>query len=94
MGVQDLGGRALVPDPIQKADEFLMAMHVPADDHAVDDAHGGEERRRSVADIVVCHGAGSALVERQPRLRAVERLNLALLVEPSNDGVGEGIHRT
>ena len=69
---------------------MAIAMHVPTDHRAVDNAHGGEKRRR----YVVFHRAGSALVERQPRLPAIERLILALLVEPSNDGVEEWVHHT
>ena len=37
------------------------------------------------------HGAEPAPLQRQPRLRAVERLDLALLVDREDDGVGRRI---
>ncbi len=82
------GGNPSV-DGVEKADELLMAvaLHVLADDRAVENIHGGEQRRRAVPDVVVGHRAGAALLERQPGLGAVERLNLALLVERQDDGV-------
>ena len=44
----------------------------------------GEQCRRAVALVVMRHGAGSALLDRQAGLCAVERLDLALLVDREN----------
>ena len=68
---------------------FLMAMalHVATDHRAVEDVHRGEQRRRAVALIVVRHGSGATLLQRQSGLCAVKRLNLALFVDRQDDGV-------
>ena len=87
--VHHSAGGNLGVDGVEKADELLMpvALHVLADDRAVENIHGGEQRRRAVPDVVVGHRAGAALFQRQPGLGAVERLNLALLVDGKDDGV-------
>ena len=89
-GVDRLTRGDLLLDDIEEANEFLMAMalHVPADHRAVEDVHRGEQRRRAVPLIVVCHGPGATLLQRQSGLCAVERLNLALFVDRQDDGVG------
>ena len=88
-GVDRLPRRNLSFDDIEEADELLMAMalHVAADHRAVEDVHRGEQRRRSVPLVVVCHRSGAALLQRQSGLGAVQRLNLALLVDRQDDGV-------
>ena len=53
--------------------ELPLAIH----DRAVEDVHRGEQRRRAVALIVVRHGSGATLLQRQSGLCAVKRLNLA-----------------
>jgi hypothetical protein len=55
---------------------------------SAEDVQRGEKRRQLV---VVRHGSGAAFLRRQPRLRAVERLNLALLVDRKDDGVSRRI---
>jgi len=69
-----------VLDGIEEADELLMAMplHVAPDYSAVEHVEGGEQRRCAISLIVVGHCAGAAFLHGQPRLRAVERLDLAL----------------
>lgn len=91
--VHGLVGGNLGVDGIEKADELLMAMalHVPADDGAVEHVEGGKQRGRAVALVVMRHGAESALLHRQAGLGAVERLDLALLVDRQHDGVGRRI---
>ena len=89
-GVDRLSGRDLRLDGVEEADELLMAvaLHVAADDRAVEDVEGGEQRRRAVALVVVGHGPGAALLHRQAGLGAIERLDLALLVDREDDGMG------
>ena len=65
-----------------------VALHVAADDGAVEDVEGGEQRRRAVAFVVVGHRPGAARLHRQTRLGAVERLDLALLIDREDDGMG------
>ena len=60
-----------------------VALHVAADDRAVEDVEGGEQGGGAVALVVVGHGAGAPLLHRQARLGAVERLDLALSRRPT-----------
>ena len=56
-------------DGVEEADELLMpvALHAAADDGAVEDVEGGEQRGRAVALVVVRHGAGAALLHAAGR---------------------------
>ena len=56
------------------------SLHVAADDGAVEDVEGGEQRGCAVAFVVVGHRSGAARLHRQTRLGTVERLDLALLM--------------
>ncbi len=58
-----------------------MARLAFADDEAALHIERGKQRGRAVALVVVGHGAGAALLHRQARLGAVERLDLALLID-------------
>src|SRR5262249_24261346 len=77
-------------DLVEEADEFLMSMalHVAADNGAVEDIEGGEQRGRAVALVVVRHRSGATRLHWQSRLGAIESLDLALLVDREDDGVG------
>ena len=88
-GVDGLSHGNLFLDDIEETDELLMtmALHVAADHRAVEDVHRGEQRRRAVALVVVRHGPGAALLQRQSGLGAIERLDLALFVDRQHDGV-------
>ena len=88
-GVDQLAGRHGGLDPIEEADELLMpvARHALADDAAVEHVQRREQGRRAVADVVMRHGAGPTLLDRQPRLRPVERLDLGLLVDREHQTV-------
>ena len=76
-------------DRLEEADELLMAvaLHALADHGAVEHVERGEQGGGAVALVVVGHGAAAALLHRQPRLGAVERLDLALLVDRQHDGM-------
>ena len=93
-GMDELAGRHGPLDRIEEADELLMAMllHAPADDLAVQYVQGGKQRGRAVPDVVVCHGAAAALLHRQTRLSAIERLYLALFIDRENDSVRRRVH--
>src|SRR5262245_33074043 len=79
---------------VEESDELLMAMalHIVTDDGAVEDVEGGEQCCGAMAFIVVRHGAGTARLHRQARLGAIERLDLALLVNREHNGVGRRVH--
>ena len=75
---------------VEEANELLVpvALHALPDHHAVEHVHGGEQRRRAVADVVVRDRAGPPLLHRQAGLRAVESLDLRLLVDREDDSMG------
>ena len=87
--MDQLAGRDARLNGIEEADELLMAvaLHVAADHRAIEDVQGGEQGGRAIALVVVGHGSGAALLHGQARLGAVERLDLALLVDRKHDGV-------
>ena len=64
-----------------------MLLHAAPDDGPIKDVEGGKERGRAVALVVMRHGSAFARLERQARLSAVERLNLAFLVNGDDDGM-------
>ena len=78
-GVDYFSHRDLRLDRIEEADELLVAMvlHVAADDGAIEDVEGCEQRGGAVTFVVVRHRPGAARLHRQSRLGAVECLNLA-----------------
>ena len=67
------------------------ARHARAEHVAGQRAQRGEQGGRPMPFVVVRHGAGPALLYRQPRLRPVEGLNLALLVDREDQGVGRRV---
>ena len=92
--MDDLAGRDGALDGVEEADELLMAMllHAAPDHGSVEHVERGEQRRRAVAFVVVGHGPAFAGLERQAGLRAVERLDLAFLVDRDDDGVRGRVH--
>ena len=80
-------------EPLQEPKKLLrpMARHTLGNDRSIEHVQRGEERGGSVPLVVVRHGPRPALFHRQARLRPVERLNLALLVDAEHQGVFGGI---
>src|SRR5437660_3091479 len=74
-------------DQPKKSEPFLVPMppHTGGENRTIDRVECCEQRGRPVAFVVVCHRSASALLERKSRLRAVERLNLALLIDREHD---------
>jgi hypothetical protein len=70
---------------------MAVAPHAAADDLALQHVERGEEDGRAVALVVVGRGPGPALLQRQSRLGAVQGLDLGLLVNRQNDGVGRRV---
>src|SRR5450631_3110313 len=93
-GVDRLLDRHLRLDGIEEADEFLVpvALHVAADDGTVEDVESGEQRGRTVTFVVMGHRSSAALLHRKTGLGAVERLDLALLIDREDDGMGGWIN--
>lgn len=67
---------------------MAVALHVLPDDRSVE---RDEQRRRTVAFVVVGHSAGAALLHRQAGLDAAERLDLRLLVDRQHHRMGRRI---
>src|SRR5262249_19797024 len=66
-------------DDLEEADELLMAMalHTLADDLTFQHIKRRKQCRDAVTLVVVGDGAGTSLLHRQPRLGAIQRLDLA-----------------
>jgi hypothetical protein len=84
-----LAGGNLRLDGVEEADELLMpmALHVAAYDRAIENVQRGEQRRCSVPFVIMRHGSGTPLLQRQARFRSIERLNLALFIHRKHNGV-------
>src|SRR3979490_1839159 len=82
--------RHLRLDGIEEADELLVpvALHVSADHGAVEDVESSEQRGRTVTFVVVGHRSSTARLHWQTGLGAVERLDLALLIDREDDCMG------
>ena len=81
-------GRSIGVDFVEKPDKLLMSVtgHAIADHSAVEHAQGRKQSGSTIALVIVSHGPAAALLDRQPRLCAVEGLDLALLVHTKDQG--------
>ena len=88
-GVNEPSGRKGALHGIEEASELLVPMlaHAASDHGSVENAHGSKKPGRTVAFVIMGQGPTSARLQRQRRLGAMERLNLALLVDRDDDGV-------
>jgi hypothetical protein len=101
-GMDDLPNRHGALHRIEKGDKLLMPVlvHASPEHGAVQDIERGEQCRNAclistseirsgcaVALVIMGHGGAFARLQRQARLSAVERLDLALLVDGQHDGV-------
>jgi hypothetical protein len=86
-------GRAPVDEP-QELDPLDVAVpRLAHRDHAaVERVERREQRGRAMALVVVGDGAGTPALHRQARLRAVQGLDLALLVAAEHQGVLGRVH--
>ena len=91
--VHHLADRHLTLNGLQEAEEFLVtvALHTAPDHGAVEHVEGGKQGGGTVAFVVVGHGAGPPLLQGQAGLSAIEGLDLRLLIDREDDGVGGGI---
>ena len=88
--VDEFAGGQVALDCIEEANELLvaMALHAAANHIARQHIERREQGGRAVPLVVVRHRAAAPTLERQPRLRAVERLDLALLIDRQHHGIG------
>lgn len=82
-------GRCLLIDQLEELEPLPVSVtfETPADESALGDFHGREERGGSMSPVVVRHGPAPALPERQAGLSAVQGLHLTLLIDAENQGV-------
>ena len=75
---------------VEEANELLMsvALHVSTDHRSVENIEGGKQGGGAMALVIMGHRAGASFLERQARLGPVERLDLALLTNRQDNGVG------
>lgn len=71
------------------SDELLMPvpLHIAAGHRSIEHIERGEQRRRAAALEDVRHRRPSTALQREPRLRTIQRLDLALFVNRQDDGV-------
>ena len=81
-------GRSIGVDFVEKPDKLLMSVtgHAIADHSAVEHAQGRKQSGSTIALVIVSHGPAAALLDWQPRLCAVESLDLAFLVHTKDQG--------
>ncbi len=81
-------------DPPHECDELAgaMAWLAVADNEAALHVHRRIERGDAMTLVVVRQRCGPALLQRQARLRAVERLDLALLIDTENERAIRRVH--
>jgi hypothetical protein len=58
-----------------------VALHIAADDGAIENVEGGEQGGGAVSLVVMGHRSGAARFQGQARLSTVERLDLRLFVD-------------
>src|SRR5260370_36287948 len=66
---------------------MAMTLHALANNLALKDIERREHGCDAMALIIVGYGASALLLHRQPRLGAIKRLNLALLIDRQDNGV-------
>ena len=93
-GMDHLADRHLAFDGVEKADELLMTvlLHTTADHRAVENVEGSKQRRGAIAFIVMGHRSAFAGLEWQAGLGAIKRLDMGLLVDRQNEGMGGRCH--
>ena len=69
-----------------------MAGVAGADHRAVEDIQRREQGGRAMSLVVVGQRPGSARLQRPPRLRSLQGLNLALLINTNHEGLVRRIH--
>src|SRR6266478_4035453 len=82
------GGRHGRVDGVEELTELagaMPAMELP-DDRPTLRIQGGEQRGGAVADVVMTAALDLARAHRQQRLRAIQRLDLALLIDTEHEG--------
>ena len=88
-GFDRLAIRNLLFDGVEEADELLVpvALHAAPDHRPVQHVERCKQSRRPMPYVIVRHGRAAAGPEWQSSLGAIERLDLALLVDGQHNGL-------
>ena len=89
-GVDHFSHRDLLVDRVEEADELLMAraLHVAADDGAVKDVEGCEQRGGAVTFVVVHHRPGTAsYLAKAPRTSQLCRNFVVFVISIASIGI-------
>jgi hypothetical protein len=70
---------------------MAVALHAAADHRAVEHAERGEQGGGAVPLVIVGHGLAAPGFDRQSRLGAIERLDLAFFVDRQHHRMGRRI---
>src|SRR5579872_6105264 len=75
-------------DQAQEVDPLLMSVPLLAqtDHFSIQSVESRKQRRSAIALVIVGHRTSAAALQRQTRLRAVESLNLTLLIAAQHQG--------
>ena len=87
--MDQLAGRYCAFDGIEETDEVLVAVlrQTAVEDGTVEDVERGEQGGRTVALVIMGHGAALPRLQGQAWLGAIERLNLAFFTDREHDGM-------
>lgn len=79
--------RSLRINRFEESDKLLVPMpgHAITNHSSIKRYHRSKQRRRAVPFVIVRHGAATPFLQRQPRLRPVESLNLRFLVNAQHE---------
>ena len=79
---------------LEELDELLMPvlLHATPQHGAIENIERGKQRGGAVAFVIVCHGGAFSGLQRQAGLGAIERLNLALLIDRQHHGMAGRLH--
>src|ERR1041385_1267162 len=88
----DFAGKFLF-QPLEKLQKLLVTVSCITlpNDSALGNLQRGKQGGGAVAFVVVRHGATPSLLERQPRLSAIQGLNLALFIHAQYQGLLRGV---
>ena len=87
-------GRRVGVEHVEKVPTLLLSLAgvAGADHRAVEDIQRREQGGRAMSLVVVGHRPGSARLQRPPRLRSLQGVNLALLINTNHEGLVRRIH--
>ena len=71
---------------------MTMTRHASANRYTLQNIKSREQRGRAIALVIMRHGPGAPLLQRQAWLRAIKRLNLAFLVNTKYQRVVRWVH--